>query len=93
MAKAKEHTKPETVSLREIYAAELARFYPSAAVRSRINARQLSYDDMLIDPALRVVREKLKRQPYRYLDRDKAIRVVQVMHGARDLETLLDENV
>ena len=30
---------------------------------------------------------------YRYLDREKAILVVQVMHGARNLETLLDENV
>jgi toxin ParE1/3/4 len=30
---------------------------------------------------------------YRYLDREKEIRIVQVMHGARDLETLLDEDV
>jgi plasmid stabilization system protein ParE len=28
---------------------------------------------------------------YRYLECEKAIRIVQIMHGARDLETLLKE--
>jgi toxin ParE1/3/4 len=30
---------------------------------------------------------------YRYLLQENAVRIVQVLHGARDLETLLDEDV
>jgi toxin ParE1/3/4 len=30
---------------------------------------------------------------YRYLPEEKAVRIVQVLHGARDLETLLNEDV
>lgn len=30
---------------------------------------------------------------YRYLSREQAILIVQVLHGARDLEALLDENL
>ena len=30
---------------------------------------------------------------YRYLPEEKAVRIVQVLHGARDLETLLYEDV
>jgi plasmid stabilization system protein ParE len=30
---------------------------------------------------------------YRYLPQEQAIRIVQVLHGARNLETILDEEV
>jgi len=30
---------------------------------------------------------------YQYLPGEKAVRIVQVLHGARDLETLLSEDV
>jgi hypothetical protein len=69
MAKDRKHTKPETwVSLREIHTAERARFHLPAPVSNR----PPTLEDMLIDPALRVVRNKLRQQPhrYRYLDRD-----------------------
>jgi hypothetical protein len=62
MAKDKKHTKPEKwVWLQEVYAAEFARFYPS---------RKYNANDELVEPALHRVREKLRRQPYRYLDFD-----------------------
>jgi hypothetical protein len=63
MAKDRKHTKPENwVSLQEIYTAERARFL--------LPARPKDLGDYVTDPVLQVVRNKLKRQPHRYLDRD-----------------------
>jgi hypothetical protein len=83
MAKDRKHIKPETwIPLQEIYAAERARFHlPAPASNRPQRLDDMKIDSAVHDPAVRVVREKLKRQPYRYFDRD----------GVRHLNDLSDD--